>query len=333
MSLVEAKRWDENFRGKKTSSGLEVDGHIFAQIVKPLRTTIEHRKWVDIYRGRNEHVRLFLEHIEAEDLADRNWFMINQELTDNYDLSLFPRMEMIICKTELAYRVVSEWKTKHKLRYGVFFLGFTSIIPHISENRMNYNRALHLAGQSWMKGTSKVLMAWNRHPEWPPLTVLCSNFCWQTSRKVVDRLQKSRRGLSPNIRVYNEVVPFSQVQELLKTCGIQILTSEAEGWGHYIHEARASGALCVYTDFAPMNEFFQPGEGVPVSDGQPKKMRGDMPGTEGFAVSVKGVEDAMAQVAELSLSERAQMGARARESFYRDRAQFLKRAKELKKLI
>lgn len=40
---------------------------------------------------------------------------------------------------------------------------------------------------------------------------------------------------------------------------IHVCASEREGFGHYINEARAAGALVVSTDHPPMNELITPG--------------------------------------------------------------------------
>lgn len=325
--------WDKKFENDKPETGLEVDGYIFREIFKPYKTRIEHRAWIDI----NSSIRLFMEHIDHDALKDRNWFMINQELVTEDDLDLLPEMEIVICKTDLAFRLVRAYKQKHhpNAAYEIFFLSFTSIIRPVSKKYfMNYDKFLHLAGASWMKGTAAVLSAWEMHPEWPTITILCRKYCYDQTRKQIRSILKKHRGKMPqNITLYTELVPVDKVQELLETCGVQILTSEAEGWGHYIHEARAHKALCVYTDFPPMNEFFQKNEGIGVSEGKPIKMEGDLTGADGFQVTSHGVEKAIQKVLKMSILEREKMGINAMHSFYKDRKYFFERANELKKRI
>jgi len=334
--MEESKRWDHNFLNVKPSTGLEVDGHIFTQILKPYSTKIEHRAWVDIFpkKGSSKFIRLFLEHIHKDEMAFRNWFMVNQELLEPNDLYFMRDMELIICKTEFSYKLVKDYVEKHDYQCAIILLGFTSIIrPLSTKHQMNYNQALHLAGASWMKGTKNVLLAWNKHPEWPPITILCRQYCWDDVRSTAAKLKRSKRGLGANITLLSELVSFDKVLGLLETCGIQILTSESEGWGHYIHEARAHQALCVYTDYPPMNEFFDHTSGIGVRKGKNVKMHGKLPGADGFSVSVEGIEDAMNKVSNLPYAAREKMGKHAAEQFYKERVAFLKKSQELRDLV
>jgi len=340
--MQKAIQWDRHFLHKRPTTGLEVDGLIFEQIFKPYRTTIQRRQYVDIQKRNGGIIRLHMEHIgnRLKNDGNENWFMINQELPYSTDVKLLPSMDVVICKTRFAYKLVAQyllhmWTKKEysKSKTVIYLLGFTSIIRPVSGHyELNYNKALHLAGASWMKGTDSVLKAWARHPEWPEITILCRDMCWDDIKSYVERLRQ-KGAWGKNMTLYTHLVDSDKVQELLETCGIQLVTSDSEGWGHYIQEARAHSALCLYTDYPPMNEFFDEQSGIAVTGGHKIKMDGKLPGADGFRISAEAIEHAMSRVLNMSLTERKRMGKQARISFYKERVKFLKAAEVLKKRI
>lgn len=329
--------WDQHFEGKKATTGLEVDGYIFQQIFKPLRTRIEHRAFVDITAANGNVVRLFMEHAFYEDLLETNWFMINHELLTPEDMDILPEMDMLICKTKVSLKLLKRYKKKMNHKYQIFYLGFTSIIRPSAHHQMDYNKFLHLAGASWMKNTPAILQAWSNHPEWPTITILCRKYCYDNIKKVLKRIRKPKRnkgkGLPKNIILHTELLPWSTVDELLGTSGVQLVPSQSEGWGHYIHEAKAHKALCVYTDYPPMSEFFTQSSGVPISKGRKIKMLSELPGVFGFDIDPKGVEIAVNKILDMPYQKRKQMGENARYGFYKSRKHFLERAAILRQKL
>lgn len=69
---------------------------------------------------------------------------------------------------------------------------------------------------------------------------------------------------------YRELAEFEDVRRLQNSHGIHVCVSEREGFGHYINEARAVGALVVTTNHPPMNELITEETGVLV---QPYRTR------------------------------------------------------------
>jgi len=100
-----------------------------------------------------------------------------------------------------------------------------------------------------------------------------------------------------------------------------------------MHEARAHRALCIYTDYPPMNEFFNKQTGIPVREGRTVKMDGDLPGADGFRVSVSGIENAMSIVNRMNYKDRQKMGEASATSFYHDRVKFLRNSRHLLRLL
>lgn len=56
-----------------------------------------------------------------------------------------------------------------------------------------------------------------------------------------------------------ETVGISELRSLAISNSVHLCPSVREGFGHYINEARANGALVITTNFAPMNEFVSDG--------------------------------------------------------------------------
>lgn len=331
-----ARNWDARFKDAKISGGLQVDTLILSEVLKPFKTEIYSNEYVDVWVDDEEFVRIHLQQIYPENISARNYFIPNQELVGRSDLRALKYVEVVVCKTAIAYQLFKAYKAAHpKLTFHVFKLGFTSIAPpQTIKYRMDFNRFLHLAGQSPFKNTGPILQAWQKHPEWPELIVVCHTYCWEDNEALVQSFQSTKGGLGGNIRLIDARLPFEQVHELQLTAGVQLVPSQAEGWGHYQSEAILNGALCIYTNYPPMNEFFKRGEGIPVTDGQEVKLGNTvLPGAGGFDVSVEGVETAVAKVLSMSLAARRAMGQKARASYFKIREKFLERAEILKKRL
>jgi hypothetical protein len=114
---------------------------------------------------------------------------------------------------------------------------------------------LHLAGRSELKGTSRLLEVWQRHPEWPQLTVI------QDAAAVTTRHRIS----AANVRLERDYLDDATLRTLQNSHRFHLCLSEAEGWGHYIAEAMSVAAVTLTCDAAPMNELVSAQRGVLVA--------------------------------------------------------------------
>jgi len=177
----------------------------------------------------------------------------------------------------------------------------------------DYDRFLHLAGGSALKGTDTLLEAWARHPEWPTLTLL------------MHRKGAIPATLPENVDLIDRYLPDQELQALQNRCGVHLCPSRSEGWGHYIGEALSCGAVTVTTDGPPMNELVGPDRGVlvPWERSEPRKL-----GTN-FMVGPEALERAVEELLARPVEEKVRLGAAARSWFEENDARFRARIREL----
>jgi glycosyltransferase involved in cell wall biosynthesis len=144
--------------------------------------------------------------------------------------------------------------------------------------------AIHVKGKSGLKQTKVVLDCWAQHPEFPTLVVVG---------------KASKEELSPSARAAQNIIYYpplpredgkleagsvelliepDRLRALQTAAGIHLCPSVREGFGHYLNEARAVGALVVTVDHPPMNELVSRDSGllVPTVFTMSEKVRGGL---------------------------------------------------------
>ncbi|HWW21494.1 MAG TPA: hypothetical protein VNZ06_11855 [Steroidobacteraceae bacterium] len=184
-------------------------------------------------------VNIMLEHAWPQFLheAALNVLVPNPEWFDRRDAALLARFDRIWAKTTATERIFAAQGCR------VVQIGFDS------EDRMTAGvqrqpRFLHLAGRSELKGTTRLLEQWHRHPEWPALTVIQDEAAVTTAHRVT----------AGNVLLQTSFLDDAQLRTLQNSHRFHLCLSEAEGWGHYIAEALSVGAVTLTCDAAPMNE-------------------------------------------------------------------------------
>jgi hypothetical protein len=235
---------------------------------------------------------IFLERIHPEwfGLAHRQILIPNQEWFPGDKVPLLPEIDLVVCKSRHAEEIFS------KIGCRTAFSSFTSPDcrrPHPEPKR----REFLLLGGIWPAVSDRVIRLWNRHPEWPALTVAGQN--------------TSERLHPPNVRLIKKYLPPEEKIVLQNTHLFHIAVTAAEGFGHKLNEAMSCGGLVIATDGAPMNELVQPDRGflVRCERTTPKNL-----GTE-FHYSEEELERAIGKCLRLASDEIERLAANARNWF------------------
>jgi hypothetical protein len=194
-------------------------------------------------------VNVMLEHVWPQFVhqARCNVLVPNPEWTDSRDLAMLDIVDRFWAKTAVAEQLFVS-RGSRCLR-----IGFDS------EDRLQQAVArraqfLHIAGRSPLKGTERLLALWQRHPEWPRLTVV------QDLPAGAGR--RARADTAANIVHARGFLNDQDLRTLQNAHRFHLCLSEAEGWGHYIAEAMSVAAVTFTCDAPPMNELVGADRGV-----------------------------------------------------------------------
>lgn len=229
-----------------------------------------------------------------------SWLIPNQEWWDpamNGELSVYER---ILTKSEMARGMFGA------LHARVEYLGWESEDRYDGAigKRLQF---LHIAGLSLYKGTQSVIEAWVRgNIQWP--LVVISHI--------------ARPFESGNVRVIAERVSDEDLRRLQNESLVWLQPSEAEGFGHVIHEGRSCGAVVVTTDAAPMNEA-----------GGTLRLKGEVFEKLGLSDRVRvdpgELAGLVAGLAQMGEAELLRFGMAARAGFLLEREEFAYRLRRL----
>lgn len=244
---------------------------------------------------------IFLERVFPRWLgcAESNLLIPNQERFPRRHLRHLQKIDQILCKSRHAEEIFSD------LDQSTQFIGFTSSDLLDETIQPDYQSFFHLAGRSTLKGTETILDLWEKHPEWPQLTIV------QCKENAPDQVPQ-------NVQLITDYIPHEDIKKHLNTHGIHLCTSLSEGWGHYIVEAMSCRAVVVTTDAPPMNELITPARGIPVSyhHSEPRHL-----GTN-FHVHANNLEKMIQDLLLIPDEKKVELGNRARTWFVENDAAF-----------
>jgi glycosyltransferase involved in cell wall biosynthesis len=195
------------------------------------------------------------------------------------------------------------------------FVGFSSLDP--GKRATKFSSFLHAKGApATHRNTDTVLRSWSARPDWPSLCVMShhgdehGNFYHSPSEG--------------NIRVLRGWLDREIYIRHVSDNGIHLCTSEVEGFGHYLNESRAMGALIVTTDAPPMNELVDAESGILVKPSSTEVMNLGMR----FLIDAKSLTMAVDRILGSDLPSRQRLGAAARYRFEMEKGLFHKRVFE-----
>ncbi len=161
-----------------------------------------------------------------------------------------------------------------------------------------------------MRLTQELVEIWRRRPDFPLLRVQA----YGTDIGVDTNMWV---GAGNTEFFFGQLDRGSYFMELAKG-GIKLCTSQVEGFGHYLNEARAMSALTIALDAPPMNELITAETGilVPVTGCRPQRL--GMIYDVDEADLLNAIDSAIA----MPLSERERKGHAARALYEQQAAEF-----------
>lgn len=284
-----------------------------------------------------------------------NVMLVNHENLYGYDAYLHQQMHVFLCKTRICVSLMQQYVARKNYTATVLFVSHTSADPlrhlvgsgssssssgHREKGRgrnrrvapvQDFNKFIHVRGKSSLKHTREVLECWAGRPELPLLTVVGPVPNLQISGPDARRYRAAA-----NVRIIGEpparwddeyvLLPSQQLHLLAAEHGVHVCPSEREGFGHYINEARALGALILTPDHPPMNELVTPDTGVmirPVG-----AFSNELAALGGLAnisarISPGSMCDAVDRTLALPIAERRARGTVVRAAYHSDRREFV----------
>jgi glycosyltransferase involved in cell wall biosynthesis len=240
-------------------------------------------------------ISLFIERIVPNLLgySQVNLLMPNPEWFHSSWRLLASNIDAVLCKTHHAVEIYQ------KLGFKTHFTGFTSSNQALPEPCSKAPQVLHIAGGSHFKGTERLVKLWEKHPEWPHLTVV--------TYIVMANYQSSAH----NVTMINQYLDHQDLVSMQNRTLFHAYPSQAEGFGHCINEAMSCGAIVLTTNAAPMNELVSPPAGFLID--------AHVNGHQGLSDLVDfdevAFEQVMATIIRLSDPELQSISMKAREAF------------------
>lgn len=236
---------------KDNSYGLVKEAMVIAEQLeahgyKVERATPKSRSLISrLTRKKHADVIIFFERIFPAwySAADEFYLVPNQERYPKRQLNRLNILNAVLTKTRHAEEVFQACGST------TIDIGFSSEDRQDNGYAKDKTKFFHLAGGSTLKGTEVILDLWNRHPEWPTLTLV---------QKKINAPEK----VPTNVELYSGYLSNEDLLKQQNKCGIHLCPSRSEGWGHYIVEALSTGAVVLTTDAEPMNEHIKKEYGV-----------------------------------------------------------------------
>jgi len=284
------------------SPGLYNDALILSSILKREGYGVLITGWKEkiLYPGKFK-INIHLERVITFycGLAAINIFIPNPEwFAQQWDLCR-PVIDLVLCKTMDAQKIFERLGSK------TVYTSFTSH-DRYRNNQSKIKEFVHIAGKSQMKGTRSIIELWNKNPGLPCLHL------FNYGLALHDLIE------APNIDYRFGPVHEEELNEIFNRYYFHLCPSEYEGFGHYINEAKSTGAIVITTDAPPMNELIDENIGFLA------QYKEKTPCQKAFLYKVDQ-DDLLHQIKQalsLSDSELSAMSRRARESYLQNDARF-----------
>ena len=298
--------------GKRNGVGLDRDAAVLSAVFTLERIETESakpRNLVAPFSPRyNGDIAVHLERVSPSwwrRKATRHILIPNQERFPRRLIGTLDRIDEVWCKSRHAEEVFRNLGKKVK------YIGFSSLDREIPSTNPDYDRFFHLAGSSTMKNTKLLLSLWEKHPEWPTLTL-------------IQHPSNAPEKVPANVNLVAKYMDDQVLKSMQNEHGIHLCPSISEGWGHYLVEGMSCRAVVLTTDAPPMNEIVDSRRGllVPFSESEKRHL-----GTV-YRTTPENLERAIKNLLVMPQSEKRELGDSAREWFVHNEAEFYSRFHE-----
>lgn len=235
----------------------------------------------------------------------------NHEWFSDQTISRLGLVKQLWHKTQTGFHLL-ESLYSHNVVHR--YLGFTSPDPGIRAN--NNNNFAHFKGKSSLRHTNLILNIWKKRSDFPELKIQF----WSAHEEIsFFNVPEWFRWNNMSVRIgyLSRKEYFSE----LALCGIHICTSMTEGFGHYINEARAMGAVPMVINAPPMNEFVDAESGILINPSGYMVNRD----VTYFSIEESLLEQAFESAKEISELNLLKFGLNARARYESERIDFYKR--------
>lgn len=265
---------------------------------------------VERYIFNRKQITVHLEEIyqEISHFSDVNILIPNQEWLRSGTRKAIKPSTLIWCKTQYAVKQLQH------LNNNVEYLGFCSRDLLDADITPDFNSFIHIAGKSEQKGTIPILNVWQKHPEWPTLTV-------------VSRRKEHTEFKAENIKVITDFLSENALKTIINESGIHLCPSEAEGFGHNIVEAMSTNSIVVTTNAPPMNDLIATDERCLVNYNRTDKRYF----SELFFIDEDDLERVILSLISLPNNERISIANKNRTRFLDTKSQYEKKLGDLLK--
>ena len=243
----------------KKNTGLSQDIHILhGMIVHAFGDETEIRHVPHYYPQCNQaEVNFFIEVVNPAlfVFAPKNIWIPNPEWTYKNWEPYAQMVDEIWVKTHEAEKIFENWTSK------VRYVGWTSI-DKVMPERKNFHKAIVPVGTNIWRNPRPIIQTYLRiqkhnstfFKELPELHIV-----HDPNRVPLARIPEE---LKSKIILHSECMPEKAYDELLQECGLCVVMSAAEGFGHAVNEAMSAGCILMlspidpFIEIAPKNAFW-----------------------------------------------------------------------------
>jgi DNA-directed RNA polymerase subunit K/omega len=263
-------------------------------------------------------------HVDKLKYAKLNILLVNPEVflnskeTKEAQIDIYHKLDYMICKSKYGAEFMLQIKKKYNFKYHVQMFRFTTIFPPLDMKIERSNDCiLHLAGANNWKNTPDVIKTWLEYSDLPPLIVVLYGIGLKSLSDYLTPDEINKAFKLKNITWHKKELPFDDIIRYKHKYRIHLCPSLAEGYGHYINEARISKAVVITTDAPPMNELITPKTGI-IVECLPTQIHAKRNDYKMCYVEPRQIYDAVRKALALPDKEKDNMGERVYKAYEKD---------------